>query len=1052
MEGDPFLNPENRKRIGIGMIFLLSIAIFIGMYIQTIPSSPAPIAKHGVLDLSQWDFRKEGLVSLDGEWEFYEGRLIDPSYFHDRQKGNASYIKVPGTWRGGIPFEDGYSRRGVGTYRLKVILPEAQKDEIMGLKTRSIRMSNLLFVNGKPIGGSGRPAVDKRAHLPGNTPYLAFFYANTHEVEIVIHVANYMFITGGIVNPIQFGMYNDISKLNSIQVGTDIATILFLLLLGAYHLGFYFLRMKEKMYLYSGLYMVALSLYGSLYGEKVLLKLLPSFPFEVAYKLQDVSMYGSSVLLVMFFCSINSRLFSKRNMKRIIAPPMCLIAAIILLPYSVYSEIKVPFLFYVMLTHLLILGRMIYLYVKNREKSSAKKELLLCIGSSVSLLVYLIIGSLYAENLILTDVAGRIAIVSFISFMNILLAVRFTTAYETTEILSRQLMISNQLKDEFLANTSHEMKTPLHGIQNIAAYLLEDEEKTLSHKQKQNLSLIKDTSVKLTMLIHDLIDVTRLKHGELRLKPGVVDVRVVTQMVFDVLRFELLGKAVWLNNQVGADVWVLADENRLRQIMYNLVHNAIKHTRAGFIKVTATIEQGVVSIVVEDTGTGIESDKHEAIFEYFEQLDQPLPHDGYTSMGVGLYISRKLVERMGGNIRVAWSEVGKGTRMTFTLPGASSTELSKREIAATTASTAMVSYANDQATPCDFHEGHEYTVMIVDDEASNIHVLFNMLKRQKYNVITALSGKEAMAKMKEHPTIDLVILDVMMPGMSGIELCQLLRRHYSILDLPILFATVKDTPHDIALGYQAGANDYVTKPFDAQTLGARIQTLLAMKTSIREAIQNEHAFHQAQIKPHFLYNALSSIVTLCYMDGEKAAHLLTMLSQYMRYILEMDRTKLLVPLYRELELIEAYIEIEQARFGDRFVFTCSVEEGLDYEEIPSLCIQPFVENAIRHGLFEKDGQGQVSLKIQAREHVLQIVIEDDGVGIPEDILYQLSQGERKTKGGRGSGIGIPNIRKRLETMQRGTLTIDSELGHGTKVSIELPIRKGKEQRMREFEE
>lgn len=191
-----------------------------------------------------------------------------------------------------------------------------------------------------------------------------------------------------------------------------------------------------------------------------------------------------------------------------------------------------------------------------------------------------------------------------------------------------------------------------------------------------------------------------------------------------------------------------------------------------------------------------------------------------------------------------------------------------------------------------------YTILIVDDEASNIHILLNILRRHHYNVITAFSANEAMDKMEQYPNMDLVILDVMMPGISGIELCRTLRVRYSILDLPILFATVKDAPTDIALGFRAGANDYITKPFDGETLIARIQTLIAMKTSIQEAIRNEYAFHQAQIKPHFLYNALSSVISFCYTDGEKAAYLLSMLSQYIRYILDMDRSTLVVPLHR----------------------------------------------------------------------------------------------------------------------------------------------------------
>ncbi|WP_338044692.1 ATP-binding protein [Paenibacillus periandrae] len=1015
-----------RKLLVMGLIFSLFMALFIAIYAQTIPNRDTPPAKHGVQDLSNWDFNRQGLVVLDGEWEFYEGQMLEPADFKQGSRTAASYISVPSTWKGDQTV-GGVSKTGYGTYRLKVIVPVT--DEVLGLKMRSIRMSHRLYINGKVEGSSGQPAADPLLHKPGNTPYTAFFQPKDRELEIVIQVANYVYVNGGIVNSIQLGLHQDITKMNSIQIGTDIAAVFILGMFGVYHLSFYFLGRREKTYLFSGLYLLTLLLNQMLFGEKLLLRLLPELPFDAGYKLLDLSEFLSAAVIILFFCSIDMRLLTSRKMNLMLAPIVLYMAATLTLPYQVHSQIKPVFLLYIGITAMYLLGRMIYLYSLNERDSSNRKELMLFICGIVSLTAFLIDGILYTVNIVPTDLLGKVSILCFIAFINMLLSIRFANAYEKTEKLTHQLMVSNQRKDEFLTHTSHEIKTPLHGIMNMTSHLLVDEERNLTLKQKQNLWLIKDTSVKLSMLIHDLIDVTRLKHGELRLHLTVVDVRVVVQIVFDVLEFELLGKEVRFDNRVGSDVWVRADENRLRQIMYNLVHNAIKHTVKGTITVMSSVLNDTVSIFVEDTGTGISKTKQAAIFGYFEQFNQPIPEDGYTGMGVGLYISRKLVEQMEGDIRVDWSEVGQGTRMMFTLPSVAPIPF-YRETAYTTLEPQRVTR---DLLPLDILDQQGHTIMIVDDEASNIHILLNILKRHKYNVLTALSAKEALVKIKQHPQVDLVILDVMMPETSGIELCRILRGGYSILDLPILFTTVKETSQDIAIGFRAGANDYVTKPFDAETLIARIQTLLAMKTAIQEAIRNEQAFHQAQIKPHFLYNALSSVISFCYTDGEKAAYLLTMLSAYLRYILDMDRSTLFVPLSRELELIHAYVEIERARFGERFEFVCDVDKSVHYHHIPSLCIQPFVENAIRHGLFEKEGYGQVTLKIDEGEGYIKVIIEDDGIGIPNDLLYQMSKGESPNV-----GIGIPNIRKRLDTIPGATLTFSSEMGRGTRVTMYLP--------------
>lgn len=535
MEGEAIVNRSNYlKLIGIILIFILSVVTFFVIYLKTVPVQNSPLAKHGVLDLSKWNFHNQGLANLDGEWEFYEGQLLGPEDFRRGEvRLDAKYLAVPGTWKGKHADGSGMSRKGYGTYRLKVIVPEA--NQIFGLKTRNIRMSHQLFVNGKIEGESGHPAATLEAHSPGNTPYTAFFYTGSREIEIVIQVANYMYITGGIINSIQFGLPEDVTSLNGIQLGADIAAVIILVILGVYHLSFYFLRTKEKTYLYSGLYILTLLLGQLVYGEKVLLRFLPQIPFDIAYKMQDLSVYLSAIVLMLFFYSIDNRLMSFKKMIAIMTPLFIYIAAILVLPYPVHSEYEYIYLVCMEINLLYILGRMFYLYSRSRRDPAKKKEMVLFIAASLCLLVFLTDGMLYSENIVPTDLVGKTAVIGFITCLNILLAVRFTSAYEKTEVLSHQLSLSNQLKDEFLTYTSHEMKTPLHGIQNITAYLLEDERNPLSSEQKQNVSLIKDTSVKLSMLIHDLIDVTRLKHGQLRLYTSTVGVRVVAQMVFDVL-------------------------------------------------------------------------------------------------------------------------------------------------------------------------------------------------------------------------------------------------------------------------------------------------------------------------------------------------------------------------------------------------------------------------------------------------------------------------------------------------------------------------------------
>lgn len=1011
------------KWVGIISVTAAFVLLVTLLYTGLVEQGSGPLAEKGVLDLRGLGLPERGMAQLSGEWEFVPDKLLEPDDPVWEQPGEAIYLETPRTWRGKHE-NGGVHAKGSGTYRLKVLVPEGKA--IYGIKIANIRMSHKLYIDGKLEGGSGTPAYTREEHRPGNTPYTVFFSSDKGEIELVIQVSNHVFFNGGIARPIQFGAQKDVMVQTALSLGGDLACVLIFTWVGIHQLLQYLPRREDRSYLYCGLFLLLIAVGQTMQDEKLAQRLLPQIPFDFIYKLLDISYLLSAPVAVLLFSSLNSRMISKRTQALLIVPMIISIAAIPFVPYRVFNDFKLYVMSYIAFAELCMVAGMAKLYSQRQKGSYESKELLLHIAAVVCLLVYLVADSLAKESIMPSDFTGKLGALLFTVLMNILLAFRFARTMEETKILTRQLTASNQAKDEFLIMTSHEIRTPLNAIMNIASHLLDDEESVLSAKQQQNLRLVRDTSVKLTMLMRDLIDVTRLRHGEMNMQITSVNVRSVAKLVLDILQFELAGKRVVLQNEIPAALWVQADENRLRQVLYNLVHNAIKYTEAGSITVSSTVAGSAALITVEDTGAGIAPEKRHKLLDKEDPFGNDLPAEGYTGMGVGLYICRKLAEGMNGSLGIDWSEPGKGTRMRVSLPVEQAPVSSEDAEGADFPGRQSL----QSPEPLEILGEHKQTILIVDDEPSNIYTLLNILRRHPYNLLSALSAKEALAQMARYPNIDLIILDVMMP-----ELCRMLREQYSILSLPILFATAKDRSQDVVLGFAAGANDYVTKPFEGETMLARIQNLLAMKSSFQEAIRNELAFHQAQIKPHFLYNALSSVISFCYTDGEKAAYLLSRLSQYLRYILDVDSHELLVPLSRELELIEAYVDIERARFDDRFEFVSHVEAGLEKFPIPSLCIQPFVENAIRHGFFDQDGRGTVSLIVEREAEGILITVEDNGAGIPEEVLRRIAGAGRP---GEGIGIGILNIRRRLEAIHGAALQVTSELGRGTKVVMRLP--------------
>lgn len=206
----------------------------------------------------------------------------------------------------------------------------------------------------------------------------------------------------------------------------------------------------------------------------------------------------------------------------------------------------------------------------------------------------------------------------------------------------------------------------------------------------------------------------------------------------------------------------------------------------------------------------------------------------------------------------------------------------------------------------------------------------------------------------------------------------------------------------------------------------------AIISSHEEATKNELAFLQAQIKPHFIYNAINTMVSFCYTDSERAASLLVNFSRYLRLVFDIDHKSMMVPLEREIELIKAYVEIEKARFGELINVEYDINPELLNMEMPSFCIQPLVENAIKHGLCKKTCGGTVLISAKKNEGLVIINVNDTGGGMSAEKLYQLRNSESANE-----GVGFFNVSRRIKSWKDAQLDIQSTDGEGTTVTITI---------------
>ncbi|WP_435923477.1 hybrid sensor histidine kinase/response regulator [Paenibacillus sp. DYY-L-2] len=1015
----------------LGVVITVFLALYYAGQAYLVRNADSPKVQQGVIDLTGWDFTNDGPVKLQGSWQFYWNQLLS-SPPHGKLTG---YMDVPGQWnRSGFPVNGG------ATYRL--LIKVKPSDMIYGMRISNAQMASAVYVDGVERGRSGRPAVTKSGYTPENKPYTFYFPIEGGTAEVLLQAANFDFIQGGITNNIEFGSMDAISRLDRRITGMDIVVIVALGMVGLYHIGVFLKRRQDKSLLYFGAYCIVAGFAFACLSERLFTQVLYMLPFEFSHKLQLVAIYGSIIVITLFLRTICPDIVPAWFFRAVFMVFGSFVLIGLIFPFYLYSHVTFIFSTLQVVVYLGIIW-MLSTSREDRYGNFSRQSILILILAFYALLISLIDNSLYILAKLPNNYLGIVSMMVFAILVSLMLSFRFSDAYKTIEVMSVKLLESDRLKDEFLVKTSHEFQTPLNGIINISQSMIDGRTAAGSDHHRLNLTVIQESAKRLSTLVGDILDMERIRRNDLALHPTAVDVRVTVSIVLEVMGHLSTDKDIRILNRIPGNLPpVHADENRLRQVLLNLIGNAIKFTERGYVEITAErIGDDQIKVVVKDTGIGIEHSDWTAVFQPFMQAEEE-KSQGYGGVGLGLSISRQLVHMMKGDIFIEASEPGAGTRIAFVLP-VSEESPPPAKPARSLDGVERKGAKLETAAAVDTHPGM-FTLLAVDDEPANLQVLRNIFSEKEFVLHTATNGREALCQLKENAKIDLVLLDVMMPQLSGYEVCREIREKYTLFDMPVIMLTVRNAPQDLAAGFAAGANDFIVKPFNAMEVTARVKTLLKLKTSVREALDSEMAFLQSQIKPHFLFNALNAILSICYTDGARAARLINHLSHYLRRSFDISSTDQFVRIREEIKLVESYVEIEKARFEDRLNVYYDIDDSLLDCRILPLTIQPLVENAIRHGLMRRKHGGQVRLSIKAgaveREQAVlpepdfvHVEVWDNGLGIaPEKIAALLGADDRHPE---KSGVGLKNIQRRLQVFFGQGLDMTSEEGEWTRVQF-----------------
>ena len=666
-------------------------------------------AIQGVLDESDWD-ASQGVIRLNGEWEFYWNSLLEPADFADRTRvrvpqADTHYAVVPSTW--GHYMQEGHSlsNQGYATYRLTIMLPEAASYPLLGLYIPNAASAYKLWIDGQPFEGSGTVGTSREQMVARNVSSTHYFRPIDSKVELVIQVSNFVQRKGGLWDELQLGTKEQISynRDKNVVLQTLLASIL--LIMGLYHVVLFFQRRKDRSTLYFGGLCLVIGLRTTVVGETLAVRLFPWIPWEIAVKLEYLGFIAALPLLLAYVISLYPQEMSRKVLKAITWIACLNACFVIVTPASVYTLTMQANLVYIVG----VCGYVAFVYgwaVRHKREGALLNLIAFSIG-----IVLIINDSLYYSQKIRTGDLFPYGILCFIFAQIYVLSVRFSRSFVQVETLSAQLTAFTEMQEEkiqdrthqleqsnrelqsasedlvrmeqsrrrLLSDISHELGTPLTLIQGYVSAMIDG---VVAPGDSRTLKLVLDKSQLMGRIIGDLSELSKLEAGQVQFSMMELDPVAFLYDIYDKYEVDIRSGGHSFEITVDKEGFdhknavVKADPVRLEQVFVNLLFNARKHTpaggciRLGIKCLTDGVSPGsaVVLLQVSDTGSGVRAEDVPHVFKRYFQGDHEHV-DGFTSTGsgLGLAISKEIVAHHQGRIGVQ-SVRGAGSTFYFTLP------------------------------------------------------------------------------------------------------------------------------------------------------------------------------------------------------------------------------------------------------------------------------------------------------------------------------------------------------------------------------------------------
>lgn len=994
------------------IIFAL-ILIFLFQYDK---NKNLPKIDNGAIDISNWNPEKENSIVLSGKWDFYWEKLISD----DKNYSKDALVSIPSYWNGIKLNGKSLPGNGFATYRLKV---KAKQGEKLYLKISSQSTAYRLIISGKEIAHNGVVSSDPSTGAAEYLPLVTYFTAPSDKFYINFQVSNYAAWRGGFKSPIIMGSEEKIRIINNwntffFDLLTGCVFILF-----CFFLIIFFTGNRDASFLYISLCALDILLARFFSYNYAAKNYFPSIDFRLSLTIGVIINYWISVTFLLYINSI----FSKKIIRIVthIAVTIALTLTLLTLISSTntFSALQDHFSWLHFIYYCLIIFTLV------KEFKDGNKDILpMLIGISFSLPTAAN-DILYSHNLFrIVDIPlspfGIFALIMSVVFV---LARQYIRSYNKNKELLDQIISLNAVKDEFLANVSKELRTPVNSIIVATEEFKASTYKHIESSELKAIEQIHSNGLRILDMLNNIMIYSKLQYGGLKFNKETFSISILLKGIASEYSYSIGNDIIYTPLENSEEtLLVYADRCWISRVIYNLFNICLRYTENGNnILVETKVGHKKANIHIYFSGMPLETmELIQGHFTYGKK-EFTMP----DNLGVSVYIIKYIIANH--NNIVSIKPTYSGYKFTFTLDISDEKLLKENNI-----SDFESPGKNNIITPWITFtaEGASKTAVIIANNIPNINAISEALSQIGFSVKGFIIAKKALKYIENEKNIDVVIVEAAMPDISGFEICRRIRKEYSRLELPVVIITTRVQTASIIQSFESGANDCVFEPYDIVELRARIDTLCSLKQAISTSIENEMAFLRAQIKPHFLFNVLNTITCYCYTDPSASIELIEKLSMYLRYSFDFDLGKKECLLCDEIEFTRNYLDIEKARFGELIDYEFNIENSHDMY-VPPFIIQPLVENSLRHGILKKSDGGKVLICGKQNNGHYILTIEDNGIGMSEDKLKGVRSGELSD----GTGVGLKNIRKRLKHIYNTDILIESILNKETKVTIILKI-------------